>query len=56
MKMSERNKLLIELQDDLSIRVAKGVRWLEMGNQINFTNEEVANALKIAALSYPRKE
>lgn len=52
MKMSKRNELLVELQDNLKARTAQAQHWMEVSYGIKFTPEEIKGALQHVALSY----
>jgi len=50
MKMSDRNKHLVSLQDELHIIIESKLKDFEDTNGIQFTSEEVLNALKAVTL------
>ncbi len=46
MKMSERNKLLISVADELCRRVIEHITWIEQQHDIEFEQHEVRDLMK----------
>lgn len=52
MKMSERNELLITLQNSLGKEIQLYIRGIEEDKDMAFTRTEITDALKAIILSY----
>jgi hypothetical protein len=52
MKMSKRNELLIDLQEDIEIQVLVLINGLQLENQTKFTPDEIKGALQHVILTY----
>jgi len=52
MQMSQRNHLLLDMQNELQERTGIWIKMIEAANDIEFTSEEIQGALKGVILSY----